>query len=132
MIEDIKLHSLPKMARLILGGAAAIFLVSTPIHAQNYLSGTFDCQTVEVDGKSSPCKAPSLELKSDGSYEMLSEKGSYQINGNWLVLSSSKKGGKARLDSDSKKIIFEFFSGGKKSRVTYQREFEREPGQVVT
>jgi hypothetical protein len=124
-------YSFQKVARFILSGAAALFLVSTPIHAQNYLSGTFDCRTVEVDGKSSPCKAPSLELKSDGSYEMLTVKGSYQINGNLLVLSSSKKGVKARLDSSSKTITFEFISGGKKSRVTYQREFEREPGDVV-
>ncbi len=130
MAERIGSQTFQNVARFILSGAAAIFLASTPIHAQSYLSGTYNCQTVEVAGKSSPCNAPSLELKSDGSYEMLTEKGSYRINGNSLVLSSSKKGGKAHLDGDDKRIIFEFVSGGKKSRVTYQREFEREPGSV--
>ena len=51
-------------------------------------------------------------LKSDGSYKMLSEIGNYEIVArHWLVLSASKRHGRARLDG-SKQIIFKFNSGG--------------------
>lgn len=117
-------------ARLLLAAIGAMFVLAPPSYAQKYLSGTYQCKTIEIAGKSSPCNAPSLELNSDGSYEMLSEKGTYQIvSGHWLILSPSKKGEMARLDG-GKKIIFDFVSGGKKSRITYQREFERPPGSI--
>jgi hypothetical protein len=86
---------------------------------------------VEVAGKTAPCKAPSLELKSDGSYTMLSESGTYEIvAGRWLVLSASKKRGRARLDGN-KEIIFEFVSGGKKSKIIYRRKYQRPSGWVA-
>lgn len=87
---------------------------------------------MEVAGKSAPCHAPSLELKSDGSYKMLSETGTYEIvEGRWLVLSAAKHHGKARLDS-SKEIVFEFVSGGKKHRITYLQKYQRPKGWVAS
>ena len=108
-----------------------IFVLSAlPARAETYLSGTYDCTKVEVAGKTQSCSAPSLELNSDGSYQILSERGTYEIvAGHWLVLSTSKNHGKARLDG-SKWIIFEFVSGGKKSKITYRRKFQRTPGWV--
>ncbi len=87
---------------------------------------------MEVAGKTEPCHAPSLELKADGSYKMLSETGSYEIvAGHWLVLSASKNHGKARLDS-SKEIVFEFVSGGKKHRIIYRQKYQRPSGWVAS
>ena len=118
------------VSRLIFLGAVALILSALPTCAQTYLSGTYDCTKVEVAGKIEPCSAPSLELKSDGSYQILSERGTYEIvAGQWLVLSTSKNHGKARLDGN-KKIIFEFISGGKKSKITYRRKYQRSPGWV--
>jgi hypothetical protein len=118
--------------RMLLLPAAGLFLAALPARAETYLSGTYRCTTVEVAGKTAPCKAPSLELKSDGSYKMLSESGTYEIvAGRWLVLSASKKRGRARLDG-SKKIIFEFVSGGKKSRIIYRLKYERPSGWVAS
>jgi hypothetical protein len=96
------------------------------------LSGTYDCATLEVAGTIKRCTAPSLELKPDGSYKLLSESGNYEIvGGHWLVLSSSsKKHGRARLDG-SKKIVFEFISHGKKNRITYRKKFERPTSSVA-
>src|SRR5580692_8935445 len=72
-------------------------------------SGTYRCVSVEVAGKTKHCKAPSLEMNSDGSYQILSEHGTYEIlRGHWLVLSASKNRGRARLDGNNKQIIFEF------------------------
>ena len=90
------------------------------------------CAKMEVAGKTVPCRAPSLELKADGSYKMLSETGTYEIvAGHWLVLSASKHHGKARLDS-SKEIVFEFISGGKMNKIIYRQKYKRPSGWVAS
>jgi hypothetical protein len=69
-------------------------------------------------------------MNSDGSYEILTEHGTYQIlRGHWLILSAAKNHRRARLDG-SKEIIFEFVSGGKKSKITYRRKYQRPPAWV--
>ena len=124
--------SLRIVFRTLLACAAWLLLTPLPTRAQSYLSGTYRCTKVEVAGKTAPCSAPSLELKSDGSYRILSERGTYEIvAGRWLVLSESKKHGKARLDGN-KGIIFEFVSAGKRSRITYRRTYQRPRGWVAS
>jgi hypothetical protein len=118
--------------RMLFACIAGLLLTALPVHAETDLSGTYRCKTVEVGGKTVPCKAPSLVLKSDGSYRMLSESGTYEIvAGHWLVLSASKRHGRARLDG-SKEIIFNFISGGKKSRIVYRRKYQRPEGWVAS
>ena len=132
-----KMRPMPRMLqlafRILLSCVAGMILLSgVPTRAETYLSGTYRCSTVEIAGKTAPCKAPSLVLKSDGSYRMLSESGTYEIvEGRWLVLSASKRHGRARLDGSSKEIIFEFISGGKKSRIVYRRKYQRPEGWVA-
>ena len=106
--------------------------VALPAATLPNLSGTYNCATLEVAGTTKPCTAPSLELKPDGSYRLLSESGNYEIvGGHWLDLSSSsKKHSRARLDG-SKKIVFEFISHGKKSRITYRKKFQRPTSWVA-
>jgi hypothetical protein len=114
--------------RTLLACTVGLLLTAVSTRAETYLSGTYRCTKVEVAGKTASCSAPSLELKSDGSYQILSERGTYEIvAGRWLVLSTSKNHGKAWLESN-KEIVFEFVSGGKKSRITYRRKFKRPPG----
>jgi len=116
----------------LLACAAGLLLTALSTRAETHLSGTYRCTKVEVAGKTAPCSAPYLELKSDGSYQILSERGTYEIvAGRWLVLSTSKNHGKARLESN-KEIIFEFVSGGKRSRITYRRKFQRPPGWMAS
>jgi hypothetical protein len=115
------------MTKILIIGAMGLALSGTPLRAQTSLSGTYKCASVEIAGKIRQCKAPSLEMNSDGSYQILSEHGTYEIlKGHWLVLSAAKNHGKARLDG-SKEIIFEFVSGGKKSKITYRRKYQRPP-----
>jgi hypothetical protein len=117
-------------AKVMTIGVLALAVNCTPARAQSSLSGTYNCVSVEVNGKTHRCKAPSLEMNSDGSYQILAERGTYEIlKGHWLVLSASKNHGKARLDG-SKEIIFEFVSGGKKSKITYRRKYQRPPAWV--
>jgi hypothetical protein len=118
------------LVRLLIVVAAALIFDGAPASAQTYLSGTYNCISVEVDGKVQHCTAPSLEMNSDGSYQILTVHGTYAIlRGHWLVLSASKNHRRARLDG-SKEIIFEFLSGGKKSKITYRRKYQRPPAWV--
>jgi hypothetical protein len=119
-----------QLSNVVCLGALAMVLSAAPARAQDSLSGTYTCVSVEVAGKVHCCKAPSLEMNSDGSYQMLAERGTYEIQkGHWLVLSDAKNHGRARLEG-SRKIIFEFFSAGKKSKITYRRKYERPPAWV--
>jgi len=122
--------SLHDLAKVLVMGAIGLVLSGKPAQAQAYLEGTYNCVTVEIAGKTHHCKAPSLEMNSDGSYQILAQRGTYEIlKGHWLVLSAAKNHGRARLDG-SKQIIFEFVSGGKKSKITYRRKYERPPAWV--
>jgi hypothetical protein len=127
---NLTTSAMNSLIKVITIGVLALAVNSTPTHAQSSLSGTYNCVTVEVNGKTHHCKAPSLEMNSDGSYQILAEHGTYEIlRGHWLVLSTSKNHGRARLDG-SKQIIFEFESGGQKSKITYRRKYQRPPGWV--
>jgi hypothetical protein len=127
----LNLRTMQIAFRMFLPLAAGLLFTTLTVRAESYLSGTYRCTTVEVAGKPVPCKAPSLVLKSDGSYKMLSETGTYEIvKGHWLILSSSKRHGRARLDG-SKEIIFNFISRGKKSRIVYRRKYQRPDGWVA-
>jgi len=115
------------ITKILIIVAIGLGFSGTTVRAQTSLSGTYKCVSVEIAGKIRQCKAPSLEMNSDGSYQILSEHGTYEIlKGHWLVLSAAKNHGKARLDG-SKEIIFEFVSGGKKSKITYRRKYQRPP-----
>src|ERR1700726_3682364 len=128
----ISCAAMNSFAKVMTIGVLALAVNSTPARAQSSLSGTYNCVTVEVNGKTHRCKAPSLEMNSDGSYQILAERGTYEIlKGHWLVLSASKNHGKARLDG-SKQIICEFESGGKKSKITYRRKYQRPPDWVYS
>jgi hypothetical protein len=123
-------QSLYYLFKVIFLGAIGLVFSGAPARAQGYLSGTYKCVSVEFAGKTHRCSAPSLEMNSDGSYQILSERGTYEIlKGGWLILSAAKNHGRARLDG-SKEIIFEFLSGGKKSKITYRRKYQRPPQWV--
>ena len=102
----------------------------TPVRAQASLSGTYRCISAEIAGKTHPCTAPYLEMNPDGSYQMLDEHGTYEIlSGHWLVLSQAKNHSRARL-LGSKEIVFDFVSGGKRSKIIYRRKYQRPPAWV--
>ncbi len=118
------------IAKVLIIGALGLLFSGTPVHAQSYLSGTYNCVSLEIAGKTHRCKAPSLEMNSDGSYQILAERGTYEIlRGHWLILSAAKNHERARLDG-SREIIFEFVTGGVKSKITYRRKYQRPPAWV--
>ena len=125
-----RIHWVSPFTKMLLLSAIVAVAGAKPARAQASLSGTYNCISVEIAGKSHRCTAPSLEMNSDGSYQILAERGTYEIvSGHWLVLSAAKNHGKARLDG-SRQIIFEFVSGGKRSKITYRRKYQRPPAWV--
>ena len=92
---NIQKRLLLAVARIaVLGGVAAILAITPARAAQASLSGTYRCVSVEVAGKAKHCTAPAIEMNSDGSYDILSEHGTYEIvKGQWLVLSAAKNHG---------------------------------------
>ncbi len=81
-------QSLYNLSKVLFLGAIGLILSGTPARAQEYISGTYNCVSVEVAGKTHSCSAPSLEMNSDGSYQILDERGTYEIlKGRWLVWS---------------------------------------------
>jgi hypothetical protein len=120
--------ALRSLYKVLLLSTIWLVMAVLPARAQDDLSGTYDCMKVEIAGKTHHCSVPSIELNSDGSYQMLAERGTYEIVANhWLILSTSKNHGKARLGG-KQEIIFEFVSGGRKSKITYRRKYQRPPG----
>ena len=108
--------TIKSLAKIIPIGGLVLAFTCSPVRAQSSLSGTYNCVSVEINGKAHPCKAPSIEMNSDGSYQILAERGTYEIlKGHWLALSTSKNHGRARLDG-SHEIIFEFQSSGKREQ----------------
>ena len=133
MLTDTPRRRLSLNLHLKLGLVLILCLVASALSAgaQSSITGIYICAKVEVAGKINSCSAPSIELKSDGSYQILAERGTYEVvAGRWLVLSDSKNHGKARLDG-GKEIVFEFLSNGKRSKITYRRKFQRAPGSVA-
>ena len=123
-------HSLRTFIRVLIIGAAGMIFSGTPARAQSHLSGTYNCVSLEIGGQTHHCTAPSLEMNSDGSYQIFTERGTYEIlRGHWLILSAAKNHERARLDG-SKEIIFEFYSKGKKNKITYRRKYQRPPAWV--
>lgn len=121
---------LSSTTKLLFLVAVGLVFCGTPVRAQASLSGTYRCVSIEIAGKAHSCSAPSLEMNSDGSYQMLDEHGTYEIlSGHWLVLSPAKNRGRARLFG-SKEIIFDFVSGGKRSKIIYRRKYQRPPAWV--
>jgi hypothetical protein len=113
------------IACFLLASSGLGLLKARPAAAEYTLSGIYKCSTIEVSGTVRPCTAPSLELKSDGSYKLLSEVGSYEVvGGHWLVLSAAKRHGKGRLTAN-KEIVFEFISHGVKNRIIYRKKTQR-------
>ena len=91
-------------------------------------AGTYRCVRLEMDQKSAPCQSPPLTLNQDGSYQIWGERGTYQVmNGQWLVLSHSKRRGVGHM-ANPHEIIFEYRVDGRLCRVTFRQLFEAVPG----
>ena len=117
--------------RLITIGASATlfmlvagFIGARPVLAQERLIGEYRCVRVEAEGRSEACQSPPLTLNRDGSYKIWGEQGTYEVvQGQWLVLSHSKRRGLGHVISPSE-IVFEYRIKDKSCRVLFRRVYD--------
>ncbi len=83
------------------------------------ISGTYRCWSFNVDGYGGTCSSPDIVLKSDGTYSMSSEKGTYEIQGEQIVLSESEIRGPGTFLEGRMQIRFEYNYNEKKYTITY-------------
>ena len=102
---------------------------ASPVRAEAR-PGKYRCVKMEAAKEIYPCASPSLILKSDGSYEIWGEYGTYEVmQDKWLVLSHSKRRGLGYIEK-SGQITFEYKVGKRICRVTFQRVVEPPPGFI--
>lgn len=119
----------PRRGVILLAGIL-LAVVSTHAESEPSIAGTYRCTDAYVGAKKAPCGSPPLILRSDGSYRLQSDEGTYSVNGHWIVFSQSKKRLPARLRG-AREIVFEYQHRGKKHRVTYQRKLPVPPGMSI-
>ena len=107
---------------LILTGASLLLLVCAPNgRAQSDdVAGQYACSEARVAGKSVPCTAPPLSLKSDGKFELQGREGDYLVTENWLELNGTVLKSRAKREAGHK-IVFRFRNSKGACEMIYER-----------
>lgn len=83
------------------------------------VQGTYRCWSFNVGGVGSKCTSPPIVLNTNGTYSMSSEKGTYKITGDRIILSESKIRGPGTFKEGRKQIVFNYTYNGNATTVTY-------------
>lgn len=83
------------------------------------VQGTYRCWSFNVGGVGSKCTSPPIVLNTNGTYSMSSEKGTYKITGDQIILSESKIRGPGTFKEGRKQIVFNYTYNGNATTVTY-------------
>jgi hypothetical protein len=106
--------------------AAGLFLLATSAtaHAQapakDALAGQYACTEARVAGKSVPCKAAPLSLKTNGHFELAGREGEYLVNGKSVELDGAALKSRARIEPGHK-IVFRFYNHQGLCEIIYER-----------
>ena len=107
---------------LIVAGAAVLALAHAPkSRAQSDdVAGQYVCSEAHVAGKSVPCTAPPLSLKTDGKFELQGREGDYLVSGNWVELNGTVLKSRAKREAGHK-IVFRFTNSKGACEMIYER-----------
>lgn len=107
---------------LIAAGAGLLALTCAPSsRAQSDdVAGQYVCSEARVAGKSVPCTAPPLSLKSDGKFELQGREGDYLVSGNWVELNGTVLKSRAKREAGHK-IVFRFTNSKGACEMIYER-----------
>jgi hypothetical protein len=91
------------------GIAGLLLLIAAPAgRAQSQdVAGQYVCTEAHVAGKTMPCTAAPLSLKSDGKFEVQGREGEYLVTGHWVELKSTVLKSRAKIEAGHK-IVFRF------------------------
>lgn len=91
------------------------------------VAGTYSCWSMNVGGAGGKCTSPALVLNKNGSYQMGSEKGTFQLKGKQVILSKSTFRGPGTLNQEGMQIRFQYKYRGLEQVVTYLKRGESKP-----
>jgi hypothetical protein len=113
-------EGLGKMA-LVGAMAAGLLLCGKTAKAQSTdVTGEYECTEAKVAGKSLPCKAAQLSLKSDGRFELQGREGQYMVAGSWVELTGTVLKSRAKIEAGHK-IVFRFYNKKGLCEMIYER-----------
>lgn len=84
------------------------------------VAGEYVCAEAHVAGKTVPCKAAPLNLKSDGTFELQGREGEYLVSGNWVELNGAVLKSRAKIEAGHK-IVFRFYNKKGLCEMIYER-----------
>lgn len=84
------------------------------------VSGEYECTETRVAGKSVPCKAAQLSLKSDGHFQLQGREGVYNVTGTWVELTGAILKSRAKIEAGHK-IVFRFYTKKGLCEMIYER-----------
>ena len=106
---------------LILAGAGLLLACAPNGRAQtDDVAGQYVCSEARVAGKSVPCTAPPLSLKSDGKFELQGREGDYLVNENWVELNGTVLKSRAKREAGHT-IVFRFHNSKGACEMIYER-----------
>jgi hypothetical protein len=111
---------LGKTARLMGIGLCLMGWAGTAAGQTNQLAGEYACAEARVAGKTVPCKAARLSLKTDGKFELQGREGEYLVNGSWVELHGTVLKSRAKIEAGHK-IVFRFYNKKGRCEMIYER-----------
>jgi hypothetical protein len=112
--------SLRKAARVLGVGSCLMLWAATAAGQTNELAGEYVCAEAHVAGKTVPCKAAPLSLKTDGKFELQGREGEYLVSGNWVELNGTVLKSRAKIEAGHK-IVFRFYNKKGLCEMIYER-----------
>jgi hypothetical protein len=110
-----------RVAAQLLGATLGLWVFAARSAAQSAdVAGEYVCTETHVAGKTLPCKAAPLSLKSDGRFELQGREGEYLVNGSWVELKGSVLKSRAKIEAGYK-IVFRFYNKKGLCEMIYER-----------
>jgi hypothetical protein len=110
-----------KVARVVSGALCVLALAATcKSQTKHEVAGEYVCSEAHVAGKTVPCKAAPLSLKTDGRFELQGREGDYLVNGNWVELHGMVLKSRAKIEAGHK-IVFRFYNRKGLCEMIYER-----------
>jgi hypothetical protein len=109
-----------KAARWLVGSACLMALPIGVAGQEKHVAGEYVCTEARVAGKTMPCKAAPLSLKSDGRFELQGREGEYLVSGNWVELNGKVLKSRAKIEPGHR-IVFRFHNKSGLCEMVYER-----------
>ncbi len=106
---------------LVMVIASGLLITSKVARAQTTdVIGEYECTEAKVAGKTVPCEAAQLSLKSDGHFELQGREGVYLVTGSWVELTGTILKSRAKIEAGHK-IVFRFYNKKGLCEVIFER-----------